>query len=41
MDVPPARLHDMRWLARNLPINNRLHPDLWEATTLIQERLND
>lgn len=35
MDVPKDRKTDYRWLARNLAINNRKHPDIQEALVLI------
>ena len=44
MDIPERRLilsfANLRWLSRNLAINNRDHPDLEEALRLIHDQLN-
>lgn len=39
MNVPEIRYGDMKWLARNLAINNGNHPRLFEAETLIRKLL--
>jgi hypothetical protein len=38
MNLPPARLEpiDVRWLLRNISINNWNHPDLAEAIKLLK-----
>lgn len=35
MDVPPVRIGDIPWLARNLAIRNWQHPRFKEAEDLI------
>jgi len=43
MDIPERRsilsFANLRWLSRNLAINNRAHPDLEEALSLIRDQL--
>lgn len=41
MDVPPARLEDLRWLSRNLPFRNWQHPQFNDATALIAKLLRE
>jgi hypothetical protein len=39
MNVPESRRGDMKWLARNLGINNGNHPRLDEAEKLVRKLL--
>lgn len=39
MVLPEKRRRDLRWLARNLPINNRTHPFRPRAMEAIKELL--
>lgn len=41
MDCPVARFGDVRWLNRNLGINNQSHPDFPRAQDLIRRLLPD
>lgn len=38
-DVPTARMHDARWLARNLAVRNSANPQLADAQDLIRALL--
>jgi hypothetical protein len=37
MDIPLNRFGDLRWLARNIGINNSNHPNLDKAVALIKK----
>ena len=44
MDIPSLRKHtdndsNLRWLLRNIRINNNNHPDIDEAVTLLKREL--
>jgi hypothetical protein len=39
MNVPKNRKGDLRWLARNIAINNGDHPRLDDAKTLLRKLL--
>ena len=41
MNVPEARRQDLRWLARNLAINNADHDDFPEAIELLKKILKN
>ena len=35
MNIPEARLKDVNWLIRNLPIRNSQHPNFTRAMTIL------
>lgn len=39
MDIPKTRVSDLRWLKRNLHINNGEHPDIETALQLINQQI--
>ena len=46
MEVPEMRTDtkrdaNIRWLQRNLAINNSMHPDFWTAKELIRQILSN
>jgi hypothetical protein len=46
MDLPPLRIKDLNdsnllWLARNIMINNRDHPDVLRAGHMIKDLLKE
>lgn len=41
MDVPAQRLTDLKWLSRNLGINNSKHPLYEKAMELIKSNLRE
>lgn len=41
MQVPTARKTDLRWLLRNLGIQNRQHPRFVEAIIIIRQLMRD